>query len=148
MEIVFTTFNARYSHTALALRCLRANLGDLHDRSVIVEFEHTLNPQVAAEKLLKHNPEIILFSVYIWNLTVTTETVAILRTIRPEIKIVIGGPEVSHDYQELSLFQKADHLICGEGESVIEKFCRDLLGGEEPPKVIDLVYWNIGRCLA
>lgn len=128
MEIVFSTFNARYSHTALALRCLRANLGDLHDRSVIVEFEHTLNPQTAAEKLLEHNPTIVLFSVYIWNLTVTSETIAILRTIRPELKIISGGPEVSYEYDELSLFKNADHLICGEGEGVIEEVCQNLLG--------------------
>ncbi len=129
MEIVFSTFNARYSHTALALRCLRANLGELHDRSAIIEFEHSCNPQTAAEKLLALKPEIILFSVYIWNLTVTTETVAILRTVRPELKIIIGGPEVSHDYKDLSLFKKTDHLICGEGEGVIEELCRNLLQG-------------------
>jgi len=129
MDIVFSTFNARYSHTALALRCLRANLGGLHDRSVIVEFDNSLSPQAAAEKLLAHNPQIVLFSVYIWNLTVTAETAAILKGIRPELKIVIGGPEVSYEYEELSLFQTSDHLICGEGEEVIEPLCRALLRG-------------------
>jgi hypothetical protein len=136
MDIVFSTFNARYSHTALALRCLRANLGDLHDRSVIVEFDNSLSPQAAAEKLLAHNPRTVLFSVYIWNLTVTAETAAILKTVHPEIQIVIGGPEVSYEYKELALFRTADHLICGEGEEVIEKLCRDLLAGKTPPKVI------------
>jgi len=129
MDIVFSTFNARYSHTALALRCLRANLGNLHDRSIIVEFDNSLAPQAAAEKLLAHNPEIVLFSVYIWNLTVTAETAAILRTIRPDLKIVIGGPEVSYEYDDLALFRTADHLICGEGEGVIEPLCRALLQG-------------------
>ncbi len=148
MEIIFSTFNARYSHTALALRCLRANLGDLRDRSEIIEFEYSRNPQTAAEKLLDLNPKIILFSVYIWNLTITSETVAILRTIRPDLKIVIGGPEVSHETEELSLFKNADHLIRGEGESVIEEICRNLLKSRRDacdtvpqasrlPKVID-----------
>jgi hypothetical protein len=137
MDIVFSTFNARYSHTALALRCLRANLGGLHDRSVIVEFDNSLSPQAAAEKLLAHDPQIVLFSVYIWNLTVIAETASILRTIRPELKIVIGGPEVSYEYEELAIFHTADHLICGEGEEIIEKLCRDLLNGKTPPKVIE-----------
>lgn len=136
MEIVFSTFNARYSHTALALRCLRANLGGLHNRSVIVEFDNRLSPQAAAEILLRHDPQIILFSVYIWNPIVITETAAILRTLRPELKIIIGGPEVSYDYEDLSLFRIADHLICGEGEAVIEALCNDLLGGRSVAKVI------------
>ena len=127
MKIVFTTFNARYSHTALALRCLRANLGDLHEASEIIEFDNALSPQTAAEKLLDRSPDIILFSVYIWNLTVSTETVSILRTIRPTLKIIIGGPEVSYEFETLSLFQQADHLIRGEGEAVIESVCRALL---------------------
>ena len=127
MDIVFSTFNARYSHTSLALRCLRANLGNLHDQSILIEFDIRLSPQVAVERLLAHNPKILLFSVYIWNLTVISETVAILRTLRPDLKIIIGGPEVSHEYEELSLFQRADLLIRGEGEEVIESVCRDLL---------------------
>ncbi|MEI8205688.1 MAG: cobalamin-dependent protein, partial [Kiritimatiellales bacterium] len=130
MDIVFSTFNARYSHTALALRCLRANLGNLRDRSVIVEFDNGFAPQAAAEKLLAHDPEIVLFSVYIWNLTVTAETAAILRTVSPNLRIVIGGPEVSYEYEELAIFRTADHLICGEGEAVIEPLCRALLQGK------------------
>ncbi len=129
MDIVFSTFNARYSHTALALRCLRANLGGLHDRSIIVEFDNSLSPQAAAEKLLEHKPQVVLFSVYIWNLTVTAETADILRTVRPDLKIVIGGPEVSYVYDDLPIFKLADHLICGEGEETIEPLCRVLLQG-------------------
>jgi hypothetical protein len=127
MQIVFTTFNARYSHTALALRCLRANLGELRDQSEILEFDIRLSPQTAAEKLLERNPAIVLFSVYIWNLTVISETVALLRALRPELKIIIGGPEVSYTYEDLALFRNADHLICGEGEEVIESVCLALL---------------------
>ena len=137
MDIVFSTFNARYSHTALALRCLRANLGGLHDHSVIVEFDNSISPQAAAEKLLTHDPTIILFSIYIWNLIVTYETVAILRTLRPDIKIVVGGPEVSYIYDDLLIYPLIDHLVCGEGEEVIEKLCRDLLAGGKAPKVIE-----------
>lgn len=136
MDIVLTTFNARYAHTSLSLRCLRANLGILRDRSIIIEFDNGLSPQAAAEKLLAQNPKIILFSVYIWNLTVTAETAAILRTVQPDLRIVIGGPEVSYEYNELTLFRIADHLICGEGETVIERLCRDLLAGNRLPKTI------------
>ena len=136
MQIVFSTFNARYSHTALALRCLRANLGALRGQSEIVEFDNRLSPQTAGEKLLARNPDILLFSVYIWNLTVISETVAMLRALRPQLKIIIGGPEVCYEYADLSLFKNADHLICGEGEEVIESVCADLLAGTTLPKVI------------
>jgi len=131
MQLIFTTFNARYSHTSLALRCLRANLGTLKGKSEIIEFDNRLSPQTATEKLLAHEPEVVLFSVYIWNLTVISETVAILRTLCPNLKIILGGPEVSYEYNDLSLFKNADHLICGEGEEIIEDTCRRLLQGRQ-----------------
>ncbi|MGE4490709.1 MAG: cobalamin-dependent protein, partial [Kiritimatiellales bacterium] len=137
MDIVFSTFNARYSHTSLSLRCLRANLGSLHDRSVIVEFDNSISPQLAAEKLLVHSPRVVLFSVYIWNLVITYETALILKSVRPDLNIVVGGPEVSYDYEDSLTVQLADHLIRGEGESVIEAFCRDLLDGKQRPKIIN-----------
>jgi len=131
MQLIFTTFNARYSHTSLALRCLRANLGALRGQSEIIEFDNRLSPQTAAEKLLAREPEVVLFSVYIWNLTVISETATILRTLHPNLKIILGGPEVSYEYNDLSLFQNADHLICGEGEEIIEDTCRRLLQGRQ-----------------
>lgn len=137
MEIVFTTFNARYSHTALALRCLRANLDDLHEQSEILEFDCRISPNNAAEKLLACQPKIILFSVYIWNLVITYETIDILRTLRPDIRIVIGGPEVSYNCEDLLTVQAADHLIRGEGETVIASVCRRLLANKPLPKIIE-----------
>lgn len=136
MQIVLTTFNARYSHTALALRCLRANLGPLREQSEIVEFDTHLPAQTAAERLLERQPRLLIFSVYIWNLEIITETVAIVRALQPQILIVIGGPEVSHEFDALPLFERADHLICGEGEACIEALCGQLLAGRTQPKVI------------
>ena len=37
-EIVLSTLNARYMHTAFGLRYLYANLGELQDRTEIIEF--------------------------------------------------------------------------------------------------------------
>jgi hypothetical protein len=136
MQIVFTTFNARYSHTALALRCLRANLGNLRDQSEIIEFDNRLSPQAAAEKLLAREPNILLFSIYIWNRVVTYETILIIRQIRPDLKIIIGGPEVSYDNEDTLTLSQVDHLIRGEGESIIETTCRNLLNGKTLPKII------------
>ncbi len=136
MEIVFTTFNARYSHTALALRCLRANLGALHERSEIIEFDNRISPQAAAEKLLARDPEILLFSVYIWNRVITYETILIIKQIRPGLKIVIGGPEVSYEQEESLTLRLIDHLICGEAESIIESLCADLLAGTPCPGIL------------
>ena len=102
-------------------------MGALRKNSEILEFDNSISPQTAAEKLLSRDPEIILFSVYIWNLVITYETLLIIKNIRPDIKVVVGGPEVSYEYEDSLTVQTADHLIRGEGETVIEQVCRTLL---------------------
>ena len=71
---MLVAFNARYSHTSLSLRCLRANLGSLREQSSLIEFDIKVSPQAAVDVLLAHEPKVILFSVYLWNLTRVAET--------------------------------------------------------------------------
>ena len=97
-EIVLATLNARYLHASFGLRCLRANLGDLRTKSVLVEFTINQRPLEMAEELLALEPRILGLGVYIWNVTLSTELVALLKRLRPELAIVLGGPEVSYEW--------------------------------------------------
>jgi len=99
-EIILCTFNARYSHAALGLRYLAANMGSLEESTAIVEFTISHDALEAAEKLLSRQPRVIGFGVYIWNSEVTLETIRILKSIAPDLCIVIGGPEVSYEFDE------------------------------------------------
>ncbi len=65
-SIVLATLNSRYMHTAFGLRYLYANLGELQSTACIEEFTIQQRAIDIAEKLLKHQPEIIGFGVYIW----------------------------------------------------------------------------------
>ena len=94
--IILTTLNARYMHTAFGLRYLYANMGELQSQTQIIEFTIQELPLNIVEQLLSHEPTIIGFSVYIWNVTEITKIVALLKQIAPEVTIILGGPEVSH----------------------------------------------------
>ncbi|MCF7849272.1 MAG: B12-binding domain-containing radical SAM protein [Kiritimatiellales bacterium] len=126
-DIVLTTFNARYAHTAFGLRCLMANLGELADHAELQEFDLSVQPRVAAEKILATNPRIVGIGCYIWNIELATKVAALIKRISPETKIVLGGPEISHETEEQEIYQYADHVICGEGEVEFSKLCKKLL---------------------
>lgn len=126
-DILLSTLNARYMHTAFALRYLYANLNELKSRSRIYEFTIQERPIDIAEKLLKHEPQIIGFSIYIWNVEETAAVIGLLKQIAPEIKIVVGGPEVSFADDQPALAKLADHIITGPGESSFYRLCLDLL---------------------
>ncbi len=136
-EIVLATFNARYIHTAFGLRSLLANMGSLRSRTVIVEFDLKTSPSEAAERLLTLVPQIVGLSVYIWNAGLSLELVRLLKTLRPGLKIVLGGPEVSHEFDRQEICALADHIVLNEGDLAFADLCQALLSGESRPKVIN-----------
>jgi len=131
--IVLATLNARYIHAAVGLRHLFANLGELQERAVIAEFEASQPAREIVESLLDHNPSIIGFGVYIWNTARTREVISLLKRIRPEIVVVVGGPEVSFEYEKQPIVELSDYLITGEADIAFADLCRKLLAGDRVP---------------
>ena len=95
------TLNARYAHAAFGLRYLLANMGDLAaaDRSGRVRRQHA-DRSNSRQSLLARNPRILGLGVYIWNVEAATRLVRELKRLRPELIIVLGGPEVSYETDE------------------------------------------------
>ena len=129
-EIVLATINARFIHASVGLRYLYANMAELQDRTRIMEFDNTQTPKEIAEAILVTRPRIVGFGVYIWNSVRTREVVSILRKVAPALTVVVGGPEVSYEYENDPLVALADYLITGEADVAFAELCRDVLGGE------------------
>ena len=135
-EILLCTLNAKYIQTSLGLRYLRANLGEQRERSAIHEFTINQKTSEIVEEILRHSPRLIGFGVYIWNLKETESVLRQLKSIRPELLIVLGGPELSHHHGKESICQFADCTIGGEADLEFPKVCQELLDGGDAPKFI------------
>lgn len=131
-EIVIATLNAKYIHAAFGIRYLYANLGDLAPRATLAEFDINQRPLDIVEQLLELHPRVLGFGIYIWNASRSLEVVRLLKKIAPEIQIVLGGPEVSHEWENQELVRTADWLITGEADLAFATLCRDLLDGHPP----------------
>ncbi|MDO8774247.1 MAG: DUF4080 domain-containing protein [Burkholderiaceae bacterium] len=131
-DVVLCTLNAKYIHASLGLRYLLANMGDLQPQTALCEFTIARQTEELAAELLRLNPKVIGFGVYIWNVTPTCALVKRLKAQRPDIRIVLGGPEVSHETGEQEIVQLADHVITGWGDVSFPKLCRALLYGPKP----------------
>lgn len=144
MRIVLTTLHSKYIHASLALPLLGAYCHDICSDLRIREFTvHEPKEQVLGA-LLAEEPEVIAFSVYLWNRRQTLELADALVTARPGLKIVIGGPEVS--FEGPDLLKKhfgISALIRGEGElplhGLLEAWQQDL-----PPTQVPRLTWRDG----
>ncbi|WP_157315098.1 B12-binding domain-containing radical SAM protein [Chitinibacter sp. GC72] len=132
MSIILSTLNARYTHASLGLRYLLANMGELQGETEIMEFVIGGKTTEFAERLLARKPKIIGFGVYIWNVEETARLVALLKRVAPEVKIILGGPEVSYESAEQAIVKEADFVITGWGEITLPDLCRQIINGPQP----------------
>ncbi|MFA6260421.1 MAG: DUF4080 domain-containing protein [Bacteroidia bacterium] len=80
--------------------------------------------------------DVVAFSCYIWNITRTLEVCRRIKERNPKVKILLGGPEVSYDYQELMEQDEVDFIISGEGEIPFRNFMSDFPQIEKVPGLI------------
>jgi radical SAM superfamily enzyme YgiQ (UPF0313 family) len=135
-DIVLSTLNAKFIHAAFGLRYLLANIGALQPHAAIREFDINQRPIDIAENLLAQNPTIIGFGVYIWNTAQTEEVLATLKRVRPDLTIILGGPEVSYETETQSIVELADYVITGEADLKFGDLCERVLAGDRPAEKI------------
>ncbi|HZK80014.1 MAG TPA: cobalamin B12-binding domain-containing protein, partial [Humisphaera sp.] len=128
-DIILTTLNAKYTHAAFGLRYLMANLGELRGSARILEFDITQRPLDVVEAILAHEPKIVGLGVYIWNVEPALRVVADLKRIKPDLIVVLGGPEVSHETDRQEIVGLADYVITGEADLAFADLCEKLLVG-------------------
>jgi len=120
--IALIAINAKYIHTSLAAYSLHAFLSNDEKQHVqVMEFTVNQPEDFIVSEIFKHQPSVLAFSCYIWNINLVLSLVEILRKIMPDVKIIAGGPEVAGDNSEL-LAVGVDIIVQGEGEVPFRQF--------------------------
>ena len=143
-RILLVTLNAKYMHASLGLRYLRANMErygglDLTLCTSLHEFTiHSAAKKIVDDLVVQCGPwdaqgvHIIGFGVYIWNVEQTLAVMRLLKDQRPDIRLVLGGPEVSHEWEQQAIVAQADYLITGWGAVSFPRLCHALIHGPKP----------------
>lgn len=131
-DVLLTTLNARYAHASFGLRYLMANLGELQPRSKLMEFDINQRPVDILDAILASDPKIVGIGVYIWNAEQSEKLVGMLKRVRPDVAVVLGGPEVSYETSQQPICAMADYVIAGEADLTFAELCGQLLAGKRP----------------
>lgn len=115
-KICLIAVNARYIHTNLAVRTIKNAIGDAAMVDII-ETTINNNEQEILEQIYLKNPDCTGFSCYIWNIEMILKICSSLKQILPDCMIILGGPEVSYDCENvLNDNSFIDYIITGMGE--------------------------------
>ena len=142
MKILLTTLNSKFIHTNLAIRYLKEFVKDLLPVDI---REYTINNDLdyILKDIYRNNYDVVLFSTYIWNVYDTAKICENLKKVNPNIKIALGGPEVTYDSADaMEKYPFIDYILCGEGELVFRDLVEHLLGQKNIENVEGIVYRN------
>lgn len=130
MQVVLSAINSKYIHTGLGLRYV-GEYAKTQGHEVTL-IEETINTPILAvlEKIMAVPAQVYGFSVHIWNKSFVFKLIRMLRKLRPQAAIVIGGPEVAFDAERIfAELPQADYIVQGEGELVFSELLQYLAGG-------------------
>ncbi len=96
----------------------------------IVDLYQEQTSEECAQAVIATDPDIVGFSVYIWNRALTISAAAALKAVRPELVLFCGGPEATSDQRKLLNEAPWDFLIHGEGEAPFTGALRLLAQGD------------------
>lgn len=129
MKILFLGINSKFVHTNPAIRYIKKYLEKYTELDCDL-LEQTINNSIPAiiKSVFDRKPDYLIVSTYIWNKEYVFKIIRELAKIMPELKIVLGGPEVSYDSEEvMRQYPEVSYIVSGEGEkTTLDLFTKDI----------------------
>lgn len=145
MKVIASTLNAKYIHTNIAIRYLKAYAQPEFDVELA---EYTIKDPVMniVTDLVRKKPDVIGFSCYIWNIEETIKVIKMIKKIDPSIHIAVGGPEVTYDVADwMNNIKEFDYIVIGEGEETFKQLLTELNGTMNMENVHGLAFRENGQ---
>jgi len=133
MKVLLSSLNSKYIHQNLAIRLLY-ELNKSFEGLEVKEYANKEDLYQIAKDCSEY--DIVAFSCYIWNINQTIQLAKIIKELHPASKILLGGPEVSYDWNEIIELTEIDYIIHGEGELPFASFLNYYPEVEKVPSLI------------
>jgi radical SAM superfamily enzyme YgiQ (UPF0313 family) len=125
MKLLLCAINAKFIHTNLAVYNLAESAKDTGIEIQIAEYTINNRQEELLKEIYREKADIVAFSCYIWNAKMVYELAAELHKVSPELKIWLGGPEVSYDADKvLEEHPEVSLVMRGEGEETFTELCK------------------------
>lgn len=145
MNVLLTALNSKFIHTNIGLRYLEI-FSRYQGFSCQIE-EFTINEEMTKilDKIMAISPDVVAFSVYIWNFELVKKLSVLLKQINQDMIIVYGGPEVSFDCTDHLETMEGDFIIYGEGELTFKELMTALYEKKSVKEIKGICYQEEGK---
>lgn len=122
-------------------------------KNIDIDILDPLTADIASDSMLldvliSEKPDIIGFSLYLWNLARSLYIISEIKKILPETIVIVGGPDVTQELNYISQLG-ADFAVNGEGEMPFVQLLKHILTGEpELESINGLIFRKEGRTIS
>src|SRR5438270_1883328 len=118
----------------LKLFALQRGLGAFYDIDLLPNSEaNAFGDRALVRTLAERDPWLVGFTCYVWNIERTLWIARELKCLRPETRIVLGGPEITADNAWVLETADYDFAAIGEGEQTFAQLLLALVDEPTPP---------------
>ncbi len=141
MKILLVAINAKYIHSNPAVYSLKAYAKEYSACTKVAEYTINHRTEMILQELYRQQPDVLLFSCYIWNISYVCELMEEMHKLMPRLPIWAGGPEVSYESRSfLEQHPEVLGILRGEGEETFRELCSHYIDGRELDQVKGIVY--------
>lgn len=138
MRLTFVALSSQYIHLPLAPFCLKKVVEEACPDCICTIADVNINEprEDVLRRILQTKPTAVCFSVYIWNREMTALMIRRIKAVKPDITVLMGGPEVTWDVENALQEMPADYLLRGAGEESLPRLVQHLMKGQDDPAAI------------
>ncbi len=131
MRLTLTGLSSQYIHMPLAPFCLKRAVeeGCPGVTATICDLNINDPQEDLLHRVMATAPAVLGVSLYIWNRACAGQLIRRVKALRPEITVIVGGPEATFSVEETFREMPIDYLLRGAGEESLPALMNALLCG-------------------
>ena len=137
LRLTLTGLASQYIHMPLAPFCLKKAVEDaaLPVDVTICDLNINDTQEDLLARVMATEPDVLGISLYIWNRDCAGKLIRRVKALRPEMIVIVGGPEATFSVDETFREMPVDYLLRGAGEESLPALLRVIAEGGDPADV-------------
>ncbi len=137
LRLTLTGLASQYIHMPLAPFCLKKAVEEALPEVAVTICDLNINDthEDLLHRVMATSPDVLGISLYIWNRECAARLIRRVKALKPEIIVLVGGPEATFSVEETFQEMPVDYLLRGAGEESLPALLRVLMEGGDPASV-------------
>ena len=134
LRLTLTALSSQYIHMPLAPFCLKKAVDEsgLDITTTICDLNINDTQEDLLHRIMATDPDVLGVSLYIWNRECAMRLIRRIKALKPEILVIVGGPEATFSVAVTFREAPIDYLLRGAGEESLPALLRAVMTGDDP----------------